>query len=160
VRAALDLAAGRLSRTYGVTLRAGVSSVCHALVDIGRGYGEAKQALRHAPDAGAVAIEEIGLLDYLVEQADDSARRLVPRAAQVLIEEDRRQGGALTATLRAYADCDMNGARAADSLVVHPNTVHYRLGRVKRVSGRDPRRLAELLELLLAIRLSESLANS
>jgi DNA-binding PucR family transcriptional regulator len=160
VRAALDLAAGRLSRTYGVTLQAGVSSVCHALADVGRGYGEAKRALRHAPDAGAVAIEEIGLLDYLIEQADDSARRLVPPAAHALMAEDRRQGGVLTATLQAYADCDLNVARAAALLVVHPNTVHYRLGRVEGVTGRDPRRLSDLLELLLAIRLSESLANS
>jgi sugar diacid utilization regulator len=38
---------------------------------------------------------------------------------------------------------------------VHPNTVHYRLGRIATVSGRDPRRFEDLAELLTALRLLE-----
>jgi len=66
----------------------------------------------------------------------------------------------LTATLRAYADCDMNVARTAERLVVHPNTVHYRLRRIAEATGRDPRRFGDLLDLLLATRLGESSRNA
>jgi hypothetical protein len=155
VRAAIDRTAESLRRTHGVALQAGVSTICETLGDVARGYGEAERALSHAPASGAIAIEEVGLLDYLVEHADDGARRLVPAAARLLANDDERQAGALTATLRAYADCDMNVARTAARLVVHPNTVHYRLRRVAEITGRDPRRLTDLLDLLLAARLRE-----
>jgi sugar diacid utilization regulator len=156
LRAAIARVAAVLARTHGVALRAGVSSTCAGLSELARGYGEARRALEHAGAAApAVALEEIRLLDYLTAAADDTARRLVPPGADDLRRADGRGGGALSATLRAYADCDLNVARTAERLFVHPNTVHYRLRRVKELSGRDPRRLAELVELLTALRLLE-----
>jgi hypothetical protein len=151
LRLALERAAAVLQRTRGDTLRVGLSSVCSGLGELARGYGEAVRALRHT-SAGAIALEDIGLLDYLAAGADETARRLVPDGARRLRDED---AGALAATLRAYADCDLNVARAAQRLVVHPNTVHYRLRRVAELTGRDPRRLAQLLELLTGLRLLE-----
>ncbi len=152
VRAALARVAEGLRRTHGIELRAGVSAVCAGLPDVARGYDEATRALRHATGEGvAVALEDIGLLDYLAAGADATALRLLPAGARRLAAEDRRAGGALAATLRAYADCDLNVSRAAARLTVHPNTVHYRLRRVADVSARDPRRLAELVELLTAL---------
>lgn len=145
VRAAVDRSAARLSRTHRLGLRAGVSAVCEGIAQIARGYGEAKRALDHAPACGAIALEEVGLLDYLIGQAGDGVRRLLPPAAD----------GTLVATLRAYADCDMNVARTAARLVVHPNTVHYRLRRAAETTGRDPRRFGELIDMLIAIRISE-----
>jgi DNA-binding PucR family transcriptional regulator len=66
---------------------------------------------------------------------------------------DGDDGGTLALTLRTYADCDMNVAQTAKRLTVHPNTVHYRLGRIATMSGYDPRRFADLAELLTAVRL-------
>jgi sugar diacid utilization regulator len=37
---------------------------------------------------------------------------------------------------------------------VHANTVHYRLRRVRELTGRDPRRFAELVELTAALELA------
>jgi PucR C-terminal helix-turn-helix domain/GGDEF-like domain len=154
LRAALDRAATTLDRTHQVRLRAGVSSVCSGLSELGRGYGEASRALRQVGDGAAVvALQDLSLLDYLASEADETARRLVPAGARRLAEEDRHGAGTLAATLRAYADCDMNVMRAAERLTVHPNTVHYRLRRVAEVSGRDPRRFEDLAELLTALRL-------
>ena len=62
----------------------------------------------------------------------------------------------LAETLRAYADCDLNVARAAELLNVHANTVHYRLRRVQELTGRDPRRFSELVELTTALRIIAS----
>jgi hypothetical protein len=151
VRAAIARAAERLARTHGLEMRAGVGAVGDDLGDVARGYAEARRALRHAPAGGAIALEEVGLVDYLAEQADDAAQRLVPAAAAALAADET-----LSATLRAYADCDMNVARTAERLVVHPNTVHYRLRRVAETTGRDPRRFGDLLELLLALRIGPS----
>jgi sugar diacid utilization regulator len=154
IRAALERAADALLRAQRVRLRAGVSSVCEGLSELGRGYGEAARALRHAGDGtAAVALQDIALVDYLTSEADDTARRLVPAGARRLVEANRAQSGALVQTLRAYADCDLNVARTAQRLTVHPNTVHYRLTRVATLTGRDPRRFEDLSELLTALRL-------
>jgi sugar diacid utilization regulator len=154
LRAALERAAGLLRRSHAVSLRAGVSSICSGLGEVGRGYSEAGRALRHAGDATAVvALEEISLFDYLAEAADDTAHKLVPAGAGALLRADDRARGALSTTLRAYAACDLNVARAAQQLAVHPNTVHYRLRRVQELSGRNPRRFGDLVELMTALRL-------
>jgi DNA-binding PucR family transcriptional regulator len=154
LRAALERTAALLRRNHGLDLRAGVSSVCSGLSQLARGYGEARRALRLAgTDTGVVALDEIPLLDYLASGADHTALRLIPTRARDLLRADRRLNGALSATLRAYADCDLNVARTAKRLVVHPNTVHYRLRRVRELTGRDPQRFGELAELLTALRL-------
>jgi sugar diacid utilization regulator len=154
LRAALERTARMLHRNHGIELRAGVSSVCSGVSEVARGYVEAGRALRQAgSDAPVVALEEVGLFDYLAASADETARRLLPTGTKALMRADERLGGALSATLRAYADCDLNVARAAEYLIVHPNTVHYRLRRVKELSGRDPRRFADLVELTAALRL-------
>jgi DNA-binding PucR family transcriptional regulator len=156
IRGVLERAAEVLSRTHGVRLRAGVSSVCSGLSELARGYGEAGGALRHAGDGAAVvALQDVALIDYLAAAADDTARRLVSPGVRRLLEADRRQGGALVQTLRAYADCGLNVSRTAQRLMVHPNTVHYRLGRVAAITGQDPRRFDDLAELLTALRLLE-----
>ena len=152
IRDALERAAEVLLRSHRVRLRAGVSSVCEGLSELGRGYGEAGGALRHA-GAAVVAFQDIALADYLASAADDTARRLVPAGTRRLLEADR--SGTLAETLRAYAACNLNVARAAERLTVHPNTVHYRLGRVATLTGKDPRRFEELSEMLTALRLLE-----
>jgi sugar diacid utilization regulator len=156
IRRALERAAEALARTHGVRVSAGISSVCSGLSELARGYGEAGRALRHAAKGGPVAaLQDIALLDYLATGADDTAERLVPAGARRLLEADGGKPGALTETLRAYAGCDLNVARTAERLTVHPNTVHYRLSRIATLTGRDPRRFDDLAELLTALRLLE-----
>jgi hypothetical protein len=153
VRGALDRAAEWLRRAHGMELRAGISAVCAGLGEVARGYAEAASALRHAgPERPAVALDEVGLLDHLTAGADAAAARLVPAGAHRLAAAD----GALAATLRAYADCDLNVARTAQRLGVHANTVHYRLRRVEELTDRDPRRFGALAELLTALELITS----
>jgi DNA-binding PucR family transcriptional regulator len=154
LRMALERAVEGLGRTHDVHLRAGVSSVGSGLSAIARCYGEALRALRHTSDGSAVvALQDVALLDYLASEADDTARRLAPAGAHRLLEADRQFAGALAETLHAYAGCDLNVARAAKRLAVHPNTVHYRLRRIGDLTGRDPRRFGDLAELLTALRL-------
>ena len=49
---------------------------------------------------------------------------------------------------------------AAERLQVHPNTAQYRLRRIEERTGRNARRIADLLELLVAIALDDVLAAS
>jgi purine catabolism regulator len=44
----------------------------------------------------------------------------------------------------------------ARRLNVHPNTVHHRLRRIADITGRDVRRVADLIDLLAGITILES----
>jgi sugar diacid utilization regulator len=56
------------------------------------------------------------------------------------------------------ASADLNLRLAAGRLQVHPNTAQYRLRRIRERTGRNPRRVTDLLDLLVAIEL-EAAAN-
>jgi DNA-binding PucR family transcriptional regulator len=55
--------------------------------------------------------------------------------------------------LRAFVNADLNVRVLAQRLHIHPNTAHYRLGRIKELTGRNPRVIGDLLELVVAISL-------
>lgn len=150
IRDALAPVADQLLKRDISTLT-GISRVCTRLEEVARGYREARQALRHASaDQRAVAIDEVGLFEYLTAAADSLADDIVSPAARRLVEEDTKRGNGLIATLFAYADSSLNIQKTSKMLFVHPNTVQYRLRRIREITGRDPRQFRELLELIAA----------
>ena len=84
--------------------------------------------------------------------------RLVNPRLRAFLDEDRRRGRVLTETIRAVADADLNLRMAAERLQVHPNTAQYRLRRIEERTGRNPRRISDLLDLLVTIALDDALA--
>ena len=71
------------------------------------------------------------------------------------VAEDRARGGTLIRTLVAYADADLDAKAAPRRFVIHVNTAHHRLGRIAERTGRDLRRLSDVIDLLIAIRLTD-----
>jgi DNA-binding CsgD family transcriptional regulator len=66
----------------------------------------------------------------------------------------------LHATIAAFVANNMSARQTASALSVHPNTVHYRLKRIRELTGMDPRSTTELFSLLLAARLEAPDATS
>ena len=64
-------------------------------------------------------------------------------------------GGGLIETARVFAASDLNLRVTAERLQVHPNTAQYRLRRIEERTGRNPRRISDLVDLLSAIALLE-----
>jgi hypothetical protein len=127
-------------------LAAGISLPLATLAEVPRAHREARRALALAPPGGVLRLADLTLLDYLLAGADDTARRLGPGGLDGL-------DAPLRETLLAYADCDLNVGATARRLGVHPNTVHYRLRRLERLTGRDVRRFADVVDLVAAVRL-------
>lgn len=145
-------------RANGVTLAVGVGTVATGVAELPRAYQEATVALADVAVAGGVvALPRLSVFDYLALRADDTARRLVDPRLHVFLAEDAERGGALTETVRVFAAADLNLRVAAERLQVHPNTAQYRLRRIEERTGRSPRRIADLLDLLVAIALVERL---
>jgi hypothetical protein len=138
----------------GVPVALGLSTVRSGLADVPLAYREAELALgRLGGRAGLLALSSLSTLDYLVTRPDETARQLVRPELRAFIDEDTREGGVLVETLRKYVAADMNARAAAVELHVHVNTIYYRIDRISERTGHDLRRLDEVIELLLAVRL-------
>ena len=139
----------------GVPLAIGLSTVYAGLAEAGDAYREAASARdRLLPAPGVVALPAMTMFDYLTMHADGTTRRMVPPEIQRFVTEDLDSGGALLATLRAYAGADLSAKRAAEQLHIHVNTAHYRLARIAERTGCDMRRVGDVIELLIAARLA------
>jgi hypothetical protein len=139
-----------------VALAVGVSTVQDGPASVGGAYREASQALRRVADSGGVlSLPDLTAFEYLTLRRDDVARRLIAPEIERFVAEDRASGGQLIETLLAYAEADLNAKAAAEKLLIHVNTAHYRLSRIAEKTGCDLRRLPDVIDLLIAIRLAE-----
>jgi hypothetical protein len=133
-------------RDEGLPLVIGVSTPAAGVRELPRAYAEAHAALGWGE--GVIALPRMSPFDYLTRSAHDTARRLVDPALRELLADE-----AACDTVRAQAAPDLQLAGAARLLQVHPNTAQYRVRRIEERTGRNPRRLADLIELLVAIKL-------
>ena len=146
---------GAALRRDGLSLTMGISTVARGIAELPRAYLEARAALECLGGGGdgVLALPRLSPFEYLALRADQTARRLVDPRVRAFLDDDRARGGVLCKTLRAFVDADLNVRVLAQRLHVHPNTAHYRLGRIRQQSGRNPRRIADLLELMVALAL-------
>ena len=114
-------------------------------------------ALRRASGRGGfVDVSRLGLSALLLETGTpDALRRFATDVLHTVAEHEERHGGDLLATLRAWLAAGCSTAAAADTLVVHRNTVTYRLGRIEQLTGRGLRDSRVRLELELALTIRE-----
>jgi len=146
---------------HGITLAIGVSTIAAGVAELPRGYQEARMALDLVSDkrgkGGITALPLLSPIRYLALRADTTAWQLVDPQVRDLLEDDRVRGGPLVETIRAFADSDLNLRATAQRLQVHHNTAQYRLRRIQERTGRNPRHIADLMELLVAISLRDSI---
>jgi sugar diacid utilization regulator len=144
----------------GLRLAVGTSTVHSRPAELPDAYREACLAAEsQGPAGGVLALSELSAFDYLTLSGDGTAQRLIAPEIRRFLAEDATEGGALTATLLAYAAADLNTKLAAERLFLHVNTAHYRLRRIAERTGCDLRRLADVVELLIAIRLARADAS-
>jgi DNA-binding PucR family transcriptional regulator len=137
-----------------VALAVGMSTLHTGLGEVTAAYREALEARALlAGRGGTIVLPAMRMFDYLVRHSGPTVRRLIPAAIDRFVAEDTAQGGALIATLRAYAAADLSVKRTAEQLHVHVNTVHYRLTKIEERTGVDVRRIADVVELLIATQL-------
>ncbi|MGF6885780.1 hypothetical protein ABIA39_007303 [Nocardia sp. GAS34] len=97
------------------------------------------------------ATEELATLHELLAGVPAAVRTAYARRVLgVLLEDDPGHAG-LRDTLSAFLDHNGSWARTAEALFVHVNTVHYRIERVEKVTGRDLAKLADRVDLRAAL---------
>ena len=111
---------------------------------------------RSARPGGFVDVRDLGLTSLLLESGTPEAlRRFAGRLLGPVTDDDARRGGDLLTTLRVWLDSGCSTPETAARLVVHPNTVAYRLAKTERLIGRNLRRPDVRMELQLAVTVHE-----
>jgi len=149
-RLVLEQARVTIEQTHRSSLRAGIGSPFLGPAGFSGSHQEARRALRHADGEHPIVSwpEDVPLFDELTASSSEDAARLVPDSThRVLADRTMRD------TLEAFFAADLSVAEAATALSLHPNSVRYRLRRIADLTGRDPRRLADMIELISAARL-------
>jgi sugar diacid utilization regulator len=128
----------------------GVGSAFPRLADVGRSCVEAVAAvgvgLRRAMVRTVVSHSDV-LADVLIIRNEHMARRLVSTRLGPLHDQEH-----LMDTLRAYLANGLSVRATARALVVHPNTVSYRLTKIESLLERPIRDLMEISDLVMAMR--------
>ena len=137
-----DLRSVVSSESPGGRCRIGIGGRCNGLEDYRLSYESAQNALRLQESTGGTdrvtVFEELGIYQILSE-VPDLARvdRFVRRWLGRLLDYDAQNGSQLVATISAYLECGGNYRLTAETLFVHRNTLKYRLGRIREISGLD-----------------------
>jgi sugar diacid utilization regulator len=148
----LEAAQDQLGRE-AMPMAIGVSTLQDGLDRMREAYGEAVAALeRVRATGGVVALPSLSAFDCLALFGAETARRRIPPAVRQFVRDDLAEDRVLTTTLLEYVASDFNTKVAAERLFVHPNTARYRLGKIEERTGCDLRHVADVLDLLIALR--------
>jgi hypothetical protein len=150
--AGLHEARRRAIDEHDVDVHYGVSLPSQGFASVQQAYREAVLALSYTSTRRPiVSLDDLSALECALVAATSSTKAIIAakgRALRALSETDREVA---VETIRAFAAADLNVARAAERMNVHPNTVRYRLEQLAAKTGHDPRTFAGLVELICVL---------
>jgi purine catabolism regulator len=139
----------------GFTVSVGFSGPAEAPVGIAGALREVTSVMeslaRFKRWGQVVAVPELGLTGLLAAVTDERLVDYSRRHLGPLIEHDSARKGSLVPTLRAYLETGEQ-QHAAQRLRIHPNTLRYRLDRIREISGVDLEDPETRLNLSVALR--------
>jgi PucR C-terminal helix-turn-helix domain/GGDEF-like domain len=141
----------------GLSARIGISLDVTDVAHLPRAFEEARMTLDFTgPTKPLMHFAAIDLSDFLVRRADRAAIRLLPGWVAHFQTQHSEKTADFSQTIRVFADCSFNVKRTARRLGVHTNTVYFRLNRIKKLTGVDPRTFSGMTSVLTALRLMET----
>jgi sugar diacid utilization regulator len=126
----------------GGRARIGVGERCERIVDFPRSYRQARLAMRLLAaaewDDRVVRFDDLGVYRLLIGNEDlGEVERFVQRWIGTLLAYDQQRGADLVRTLSHYLDRGGSYEATASALIVHRNTLKYRLQRIRQITGLD-----------------------
>ena len=156
---------GHARRLYpGAVLTVGIGGPCRRPSEIARSYAQARRTIGTSRRLGrhgeAVAFEDLGIHRLLLQVPDlDELRAFAEEVIGPLMAHERQHRSGYLRTLAVYLRENGSLQRAARQLHVHPNTVTYRLNRVRAICGLDLDRYQDRLLAQVALEIVEALGD-
>jgi sugar diacid utilization regulator len=141
-------------RAEGTQVLCGLSSPRSGIAGIPGGFDQAALAIsRASAERPVVSLSELPVIQNLLLGASSTMRSLLAAKAREIDLDGRDPLPMMRETLQAFGDADMNVTRTARALHVHPNTLRYRLRRIRERTGRDPHTFLGLVDLICLVAL-------
>jgi sugar diacid utilization regulator len=142
------------------TSAVGIGEMCARAADYAPAFALARDALelmtRLGRDETMVGARELGAYGLLIKGSNrEELIAFARRTLGPLIEHDRRHGTDLLTTLRVFLDEGRVQRRAAERLIVHVNTIVYRLKRIEELLGVDLDDAGVIFDAMLALRVMD-----
>lgn len=131
------------------------------LTDLAAALSMATLAFAATPAGGKLlGPDELTSFARLLESAPrERLEPFVDRVIKPLVTAGERTRPNYVDTLRAFLDNDLSVGRTAKAQFLHPNTVRHRLALIKRITGRDPFVLDDVLTLAVAVRAHDQMMS-
>ena len=147
--ASLRAARQRTIEEHNIDVRYGVSVPSGGFASVQQAYREAALALSYtSPGRPIVALDELSALECALIGATAATKAIIASKGNNLRALSDDDLAAAVETIRAFATADLNVAKSAEQMHVHPNTVRYRLQQIATKTGHDPRTFAGLVDLI------------
>jgi sugar diacid utilization regulator len=139
-----------------IDVRYGVSVPSQGFGSVQQAYREATLSLSYTSTGRPiVSLDDLSSLECALIGATASTKAIIASKGNSLRGLSNDDLAAAVQTIRAFSDADLNVARAADQMHVHPNTVRYRLEQIAMKTGHDPRTFTGLVELICILELTD-----
>jgi hypothetical protein len=147
--ARLRAARQRTIDEHNIDVRYGVSVPSQGFASVQQAYREAELSLSYtSASRPIVSLEDLSSLECALIGATATTKAIIAAKGNNLRALSQEDLAAAVETIRAFSDANLNVAKAAEQMHVHPNTVRYRLERIATRAGHDPRTFTGLVELL------------
>lgn len=148
-----DIEERALGAAAGRGLAIGLTKARSGVAGVRRSHLEATEALEIAEATGEAAVRySEAVLDRLLRRDPDLLDELVERTVVPLATYDAARNTELLTTLETYFDSGESPSRTAAALHTHTQTVRYRLGRVREITGLALDDAEDRLHLMLGLR--------
>lgn len=144
---------------YGLKLYIGVGLPCDKLTGFRISYDQAVTALDWAILNSHHTIEHYAKLDLGMILTDISKNKSNEFIQQILGKLDKKELKEYAGILSVYGANNGSIYKSADALFIHKNTLQYKLNKLHKVTGYNPRELDSYTILSLAFKLQNILNN-
>jgi DNA-binding PucR family transcriptional regulator len=103
-----------------------------------------------------VSLDDLSSLECAVIGATATTKAVIASKGMCLRALSDDDLAAAVETIRAFSNADLNVAKAAERMHVHPNTVRYRLQQIATKTGHDPRTFTGLVDLICILEMTEN----
>ena len=155
--ASLHAARQRTIEEDNVDVRYGVSVPSRGFASVQQAYREAALSLSYtSPSRPIVSLDDLSAIECALVGATATTKAVIASKGANLRTLSDEGLAAAVETIRAFSDADMNVAKAAQQMHVHPNTVRYRLQQIATKTGHDPRTFTGLVDLLCILEITDT----
>jgi len=145
-----------IERKYSIKICFGIGNSSTNANEMRRSYMEAKKALDVALASRKKFIMKYSELDIdlLIDEISDVTKKIY--IDKVFNNIEFHEINSYLEILTKYFENNGSISKIADELFIHKNTLQYKLNKIKKLTGYDPRNINDMVVLYLAVMLYDS----